>query len=197
MTKQQLRALFLEKRKNLSQAEWIARCEALTENFFSNIDLSGVSVLHCFLPIEKNKEPNTWFIIERLKRDHPNIFIVLPKVDAGTNTMLNYVYSDECTLGISSWGILEPQSGFKVEANQIDMVLVPLLTFDKNGHRVGYGKGFYDVFLADCKPDTRRVGISLFEGVEQIEDVNRFDQPLHCCITPTGIVDFRQTAPAG
>jgi 5-formyltetrahydrofolate cyclo-ligase len=190
MTKQQLRAVYLEKRKSLTDAEWEYMSASIAEHFFQHVDLSNTSVIHCFLPIEKNKEPNTWLIIDRLKETHPGIFIVLPKVDPGTNKLINFFYSDESTLGINTWGILEPASGFEVETAQIDVVLVPLLVFDSFGNRVGYGKGFYDLFLAECRPDTRRIGISLFESVHRIDDIEPFDQPLTQCITPAGVVQF-------
>ena len=44
--------------------------------------------------------------------------------------------------------------------DQIDVVFVPLLIFDKQGHRIGYGKGYYDRFLSKCKKDTIKVGLA-------------------------------------
>ena len=57
----------------------------------------------------------------------------------------------------------------------IDMVLVPGLCFDGDGHRVGYGKGFYDRFLKTCRPDCIKIGLSYFEPVESIDDVHEGD----------------------
>jgi 5-formyltetrahydrofolate cyclo-ligase len=70
-------------------------------------------------------------------------------------------------------------------------VLVPLLIFDRQGHRVGYGKGFYDRFLRRCGPETRRIGISLFDGIDKISDVHSSDETLHQCITPEAIITFK------
>ena len=70
------------------------------------------------------------------------------------------------------------------------MVLVPLLGFDERGHRVGYGKGFYDRFLAECNPKIQKIGLSLFEPVAQIDDTSDFDIPLDACITPNRIWYF-------
>ena len=64
------------------------------------------------------------------------------------------------------------------------MVLVPLLAFDKLGHRVGYGKGYYDRFLAKCPPNCLRIGLSLFDPVERIDDVVPTDIRLNSCLTP-------------
>jgi 5-formyltetrahydrofolate cyclo-ligase len=70
------------------------------------------------------------------------------------------------------------------------MVLVPLLALDKSGHRVGYGKGFYDKFLAECRIRCHRVGISLFQPIDMIEDVGEDDITLTHCLTPSGVLKF-------
>jgi 5-formyltetrahydrofolate cyclo-ligase len=70
------------------------------------------------------------------------------------------------------------------------MVLVPLLALDKSGHRVGYGKGFYDKFLAECRIRCQRIGISLFQPIDMIEDVGEDDITLTHCLTPSGVLKF-------
>ncbi len=70
------------------------------------------------------------------------------------------------------------------------MVLIPLLAFDLQGNRVGYGKGFYDKLLSDCRPSCIRVGLSLFDATDNITDINNLDQPLSLAITPSGMVSF-------
>ena len=67
------------------------------------------------------------------------------------------------------------------------MVLVPMLIADKNGHRVGYGKGFYDKFLATCKPSCIPVGLCFYEPVSIIDDINALDMPLKYCVTPAEV----------
>ena len=53
----------------------------------------------------------------------------------------------------NNWGIDEPISENTIETNKIDLVLIPLLAVDKNGNRVGYGKGFYDKMLQKSKTE--------------------------------------------
>jgi 5-formyltetrahydrofolate cyclo-ligase len=69
-------------------------------------------------------------------------------------------------------------------------VFVPLLAFDNDGYRVGYGKGFYDKFLAKCRPDVLKVGLSYFDAIDTISDRAQFDIPLNYCITPQRIYEF-------
>ena len=88
------------------------------------------------------------------------------------------------------WGIREPVAGRTVDPSDIDIVIVPLLCFDTRGFRVGYGKGYYDRFLAKCRPDCLKAGVSLFPPIAAIDDVNRFDVKLDICVTPEATVKF-------
>jgi 5-formyltetrahydrofolate cyclo-ligase len=78
-----------------------------------------------------------------------------------------------------------------VEPAAFDVVLIPLLAFDVKGHRVGYGKGFYDRYLANCRPDCLKIGISFFESLASIDDVEAHDIALDMAICPTQVYDFR------
>ena len=73
---------------------------------------------------------------------------------------------------------------------RINMIFVPLLSFDKNGYRVGYGKGFYDRYLSQCRGDCLKIGFSYFEPLDAIDDTNEFDVPLNLCVTPTTVYVF-------
>ena len=67
---------------------------------------------------------------------------------------------------------------------------MPLLAFDEKGNRVGYGKGFYDKFLAECKPEVLKIGLSFFESEKMISDVLNTDIQLDLCVTPTKVYNF-------
>jgi len=93
----------------------------------------------------------------------------------------------------SDWGILEPTFGTTKTADLFDLVLVPLLAYDIEGNRVGYGKGFYDGFLKSCKPDCQFIGLSYFEPEENPIDTIPSDIRLHYCITPKRILQFKKS----
>lgn len=190
MTKQELRKIYLQQRRALSEAEYLQLNLQLCENFFALIDLSFVKVFHTFIPLEKNREPNTWLIIDRIRREFPNIRISLPRVNDEHGELENFFFEGLHQLQKNAWGIAEPKQGVPTDPDKIDMVLVPLLAFDKRGHRVGYGKGYYDKFLATCKPSCQKIGLSLSEPVDEIEDANSLDVPLHYCVTPSQVLKF-------
>jgi len=190
MTKAELRKKHLAERSALSEAEYLQYSRQIADNFFMGIEIAFTKVLHTFIPIEQKREPNTWLIIDRIRREYPHIRLVLPRVNSETGLLENFFYEGIHQLQKNSWNILEPKQGVPAESEKIDMVLVPLLAFDKNGQRVGYGKGFYDKFLTQCKPSCKRIGLSLTEPVEQIDDLNPYDIPLHACVTPAQVHTF-------
>jgi 5-formyltetrahydrofolate cyclo-ligase len=155
---------------------------------FTKLNLNGVKVLHIFLPILEKNEPDTFLFIEWLKAKYPDIKIIVPKSDFKTFVMTHHEIGDHLKLQKNAYNILEPQQSAEHQG-EIDLVLLPLLAFDRQGYRVGYGKGFYDRFLQGM--DTLKVGISLFDVSDDIEDVNEHDLKLDLCITPGKIYDFR------
>ncbi|SEM82736.1 5-formyltetrahydrofolate cyclo-ligase [bacterium A37T11] len=188
-TKARLRNNALKRRKTLSDAEILKRNQKIL-HFFSNWTFSNIHYVHSFYPIPRQKEPDTLLLVQWLRSHHPDIKIVLPKSDLKNLSMQHYLWDEQVVLGFNKWNIVEPLSGHEVTPKLLDLILVPLLEIDIRGNRVGYGKGFYDRFLAQCRSDVQKVGLSLFDPVAPIEDVSPFDIPLDACITPSGIIWF-------
>ena len=182
MDKATLRKTYLEKRLTLSIKEYDKRNKKLIENLFQLVDFTKIEYLHVFLPIEKFKEVNTWPIIARVKKNYPHIKIVVPKVVG--DKLVHYLFETKDQLKISKWGIEEPSYGTIISPQQIDMVHVPLVVADKKGNRIGYGKGFYDRFLSECKPTAQKIGLSLLPLLDKIDCVESTDVKLDTCITP-------------
>lgn len=190
MNKAELRKTYLAKRRQLSQAECAQFNLQLYHLFFMQIDLSFIKVLHIYLPLEKNNEPDTWAIIDRVRREFPHIRISVPKVNSQTNEVENFYFEGLHQIETNAWGIPEPKQGIPTPVEKIDLVIVPLLVFDREGNRVGYGKGFYDRFLIQCRPDCKKIGLNFFNPVDLISDVNVHDVKLNSCITPIQIYNF-------
>jgi 5-formyltetrahydrofolate cyclo-ligase len=189
MTKAEARKEFLQKRANLSEAEYHQLNFQLYQQFFSSVNLSHVRCLHVFLSIDGKREVDTWPIMDRLRREYDYIRLSIPKVKGNE---LEHIYFEGLhQLKQNKWGILEPQQGTPTPTDKIDMVLVPLLAFDERGHRVGYGKGFYDTFLAKCRPDCQKIGLSLFKAIPEITDSSSFDVALNGVIQPNGFSIFK------
>ena len=192
MEKAELRKLMLQRRRSLPVEEVQQRSQRIANLFFQRFQLQPGQTVHVFLPIIRNNEVNTWAIIERLRLEHPEVRVAVPVTDAAQNVLTHHCLTEESVLVENPWGIPEPQNAQIIHAQEVDVVLIPLLAFDKAGHRVGYGKGFYDRFLADCRPDVLKIGLSLEPPVEGIADPNPFDVPLDYAVTPEEVWDFRK-----
>jgi 5-formyltetrahydrofolate cyclo-ligase len=142
---------------------------------------------HIFLPIEKKIEIDTEGIISILLGYDKNV--IVPKVISNTE-LEHYLLTDNTKFKNNSLNIPEPVDGITVPPNKIDVVFIPLLAFDKFGNRIGYGKGYYDRFLSKCKADVVKIGLSLFEPEDLIQDISPTDIPLDYCVTPAKTYTF-------
>ncbi len=184
MKKPKLRKIYLAKQTSLSEVERRERSLQISRQFFTNFDLDDIRFLHLFLSIAENNEIDTSFIINDLWGEYINVRTIVPRVDFEADVLEHLKFDSESTLKVNHWGISEPIGVELVDEKKIDLVLVPLLCFDKKGYRVGYGKGFYDKFLATCREDCLKIGLSFFEPIEEIEDTHKFDIALDYCVTP-------------
>ncbi|MEP6704187.1 MAG: 5-formyltetrahydrofolate cyclo-ligase, partial [Acidobacteriota bacterium] len=141
MTKAELRQKYLAKQTAFSQRDRAAKSRAISDLFFDTADLSNIKNLHLFLPIEKFNEVDTHLLAERVWKEFPHIRTLVPRVDFETNDLLSLELTPETKLEKNAWEIEEPPGHEVVDAEAIDIVLIPGVCFDLEGHRVGYGKG--------------------------------------------------------
>ena len=192
MTKSELRKIYLEKQKSLSGFERNEQSRRIAAGFFECCGLENIRRLHVFLAIEVNGEVETSFIYQRLWSDFPAITTVAPRVDLQTMTLASVRFTSQTKLAANKWRIFEPTENDLVEVEKIDAVLVPLLCFDQRGFRVGYGGGFYDKFLKDCRSDCLKIGLSYYAPVKEISDAQAFDAKLDLCITPQRVYSWQK-----
>lgn len=181
MNKSELRKLYKQKRRELSEDEIMKLQERMYAKIFK-LDFSEVQNIHVFLPIERQKEINTYPIIAFLRSKNKNI--IVSKSDFNTATLTHFILEKDTVLQTNEYGIPEPENATEINVKDIDLVFVPLLISDVKNYRVGYGKGFYDRFLSTCKPSVKTIGLNFFEPVAEISDINEFDVPLDIMITP-------------
>lgn len=189
MKKKDLRLLFKQKRLELTPSELDNRSSEICERLFANFQLEGKTI-SLFLPIEKHREINTYKILE--KGISIGTRIGIPKSNLSNSSMKHYVYESPSQLKLNELGIPEPSSGKVLKETEFDYVIIPLLTIDSRGHRVGYGKGFYDRFLENCSNKCIKIGLHLFEEFAEIDDIADHDTSLDFCITPLSIHRFER-----
>jgi len=187
MDKKSLRQKAKAERQKLSQEEIEDKSLAIA-NQLLRIDIWNHLYYHLYLTIEEQKEINTEYILQILAGKDKEI--VISKCEFETLAMTHFLLTDNTKIKKNSYNIPEPVDGIEVPNTKIDVVFVPLLAYDKQGNRVGYGKGFYDKFFSKCKPETIKIGLSFFPPEEKIEDISENDVKLDFCVMPDGVIEF-------
>lgn len=187
MLKSELRKKYKTLRNTLSTTK-IDDLSVLIANQLLKLPVWEFSFYHIFLSIEEQKEVNTDYILNILSGKDKNI--IISKSDFKTGLLTHFLLTDNTKIKKNAYNIPEPVDGIEISNDKIDLVFIPLLAFDTHGNRVGYGKGFYDRFLADCKPETIKIGLSFFEAEAEILDVFESDVKLDYCVTPQKIFSF-------
>lgn len=178
MTKAQVRTYYKRKRDELDSNEKLNREGKLYARLGETDLLSGKNA-HCFLSIKRFNEIDTFPLMQ-----WEGISWILSKTTLGRVEMKHFEYDANIPFEFNDWEIPEPAGGKIVSEQSIDVVLVPLLAFNLDGHRVGYGKGYYDNFLSKCRPDCIKIGLSLFDEAADVEGIAEHDIPLNMILTP-------------
>ena len=110
-----------------------------------------------------------------------NYQISLPKIKKNSQ-MDFYNWSSKDPLSINKYGIPEPISNKKVYPN---ILLVPLVAFDKNNNRIGYGGGFYDRYIKKIKKYKKIITIGLAFSFQKVVNIpiNKYDIKLDFIVT--------------
>lgn len=189
MTKQEARKVFKQNRAQLSRKD-IVKMNDLLLIQFQRLTLPFLKIIHSYIPLQDQKEPDPLLMIDFLKFKNVNLKVVYPKINTETFLMQSILEDDNTTFELNKYGIPEPSMGALIAEKEIDLAFVPLIAFDLFGNRVGYGKGYYDRFIAKCRFNMIKIGISYFPPLDQIEDIEEFDKKLDFCITPDYIYAF-------
>lgn len=188
MQKAQIRKEQLALRKALPSRERL-RMDDLLLLQFQSFDWGGVETVLSYWPLSNMAEPNTHLFTGYLRHMLPGVQLAYPRI-TGPGTMEAIAIDEDTVYRDNAWGIPEPDGKETIAVQDLDLVLVPLVAFDAAGYRVGYGKGFYDRFLAGAASSTTLVGFSYFDPVPLIADLHPFDLPLHWGITPQAVYAF-------
>ncbi len=187
MKKSLLRKKYKELRQQLSLTE-VDDFSLAIANKLLTLDIWDKTFYHIFLSIEEQKEINTDYILNILAGKDKNI--IISKSNFEDYSMTHYLLTDNTKIKKNAYHIPEPVDGIEIPSSQLEVVFIPLLAFDETGHRIGYGKGFYDRFLANCKPETLKIGLSFFEVEAEVFEASEDDVRLDYCVTPNRVFQF-------
>ena len=180
-----LRSHYKKKRLSLTKQE-VGHLSRRVCNQLDKLNIWKLKHYHIFISILKYNELDTSSIINKLNSEQK--IIIVPKIS--NNELVHIAINDETEFGLNEFGIKEPNDGNHFIIENLDIIFIPLLAFDIEGHRVGYGKGYYDRFLKLTNNSTLKIGLSFFDPINKIQDIDDNDVKLDYCVTPKQVHKF-------
>ena len=188
--KHKLKDGIFKKRKSLSKREIDEKSAAMREKLFSLNEFKDAKNIMFYVSF--NNEVDTIETIKELLKNkgENKKNIIVPYVEKNNPILQLSKLNGFDDLEPKTFGILEPKDGKikKFDVKKVDLVLVPGIVFDENGHRIGYGYGYYDRFLRKLNKNKTKIGLCYdFQLVDKIPE-EKHDVPMDIIITEKRIV---------
>ena len=175
--KSQLRKAMLARRQAIAEDELKRHEPAIIEHIQALPCYCNASSMALYMPIRREVSLLSLWQPEKRK-------ILFPKVSGDNLVFSSAVTEKDFRQG--AYGIPEPVSHGNIEISEIDLIFVPGVAFDRYGHRLGYGKGYYDRLIVKC-PGTTFIGVCLEEFYLEDLPVDPWDACVDFVVTQAGI----------
>ena len=188
-SKAELRRQFDRYRTSLDEETYQSLSHAAIKNLVKVPEIHSAKVVHTYWPMLECREIDTRPFIHWLKEHGKEI--VLPVVlnfqrtEAGSKRLDHVRYPGEEGLRLNRWGIAEPVDHHSVPLEEIDAVVVPAFGADRRGHRIGFGYGYYDEFLAGINAPT--VALVYDDCLVDQLSTEEHDRPVDVIVTESRI----------
>ncbi len=182
--KEDLRKYYLRIRSHISEEEYKKCSRVIIRRLKDSPDYNQAKYVHCYVSINERREVNTHPLIREMLSGRKQL--VVPVTNFNTGTLTHVELNAYNKLINNKWGVPEPESGNEVTAEELDLIVVPMVAGDPRCNRLGYGKGFYDRFLSQV--ECPKIGL-LYEScmAEQLPTED-FDVTLDQIITEVRVV---------
>ena len=175
MNKKELRQAIRAQKRAMTEADILRRSEILAEKFARSDAYRAAKTIYGYLPY--NQEVRTVPMLQRALDEGKRVAV--PKVYGDD---MKFIYLDDLTQVAKGYaGIPEPIADAPVAQDETALVLMPGLAFDRQGHRIGYGGGFYDKFLAR-EPHHPTLALCYDFQVQEALQTEEFDIPVDTVI---------------
>ncbi len=174
-------------RKNITETDVKKLSYMASEVFLESDVYKNSKTIMCYMPLKG--EADTSYMIEKAFLDGKNVAV--PVTHPVTLDIVPYYITENTEYKKGSFSVTEPVGGIVAKKEDIDTVIVPGVAFDKNGARLGFGKGCYDRFLSDYKGI--KVGFSLgFQIYDEIPS-QEHDVKMDYIVSEKGIFSNKKT----
>ncbi len=183
MNKAALRRKLISKRDFLSEQERQSAARQITKTLLESAEYKNAETIFIYYSV--NSEVDTQQIIARALADRKKVALpaVLSKTEMGA-----YLIENTSSLQSDHFGIPTPEikETNYVNPQTINLAIVPLLAYNRQGYRIGYGRGYYDRYLARLNPHCVKIGVAYKEQRQEDIPVFLYDYPLDKILTQSG-----------
>ena len=184
MPKRSIRAQYLVERKSLPVESCADSSSKIQQRFLQSDLFCRARALALYSAVQNEVETDA--VASRALEDGK--LLVYPRVK---NDDLEFVKVEKLTdLGPGAFGILEPRGKTLVPIDEVDLIVIPGVVFDLVGHRLGYGRGFYDRALSECRSDCVKVGFAYDSQVIAALPTTEHDKTLSVLMTESRTLKF-------
>ena len=183
ISKKEYRNKYSLLRRSLTNAQLISYNRSINEQLKSIV----TGNIHLFLPIKAKIEVDIWPFIDHVRNS--NFTIGTSIYNSANNSVKHVEILNSSIFEAGDYQIPKPTIYKEVEISIFNTIIIPLLAYDENGNRVGYGKGIYDEILEKCNEKCTLIGVSFFKPEKKIVS-EKHDIPLNYCINPIKLVKF-------
>jgi 5-formyltetrahydrofolate cyclo-ligase len=181
-SKKELRKYILKIRNNMLKQDVENNSRAIMDKII-DLDIYRQSKV-VFIYMDFNNEVMTSNLIRHMLSEEKRV--VVPYTDTMNTVLIPSEITKEADLKLNSFGYYEPKSILSVNIEEIDLVIVPGVVFDKNLNRIGFGKGYYDRILNKLKPSAKKIAVAHeFQVLEEIP-TEEHDVKMDMIITELG-----------
>lgn len=184
-TKKELRKRVLNIRNSMS-IENVEKNSSIIIDKIINTDIYKQSKV-VFIYMDFNKEVMTSQLIKRMLSEKKRV--VIPYTDTINTELIPSEITKQADLKLNSFGYYEPVSIMPVDPEEIDLVIVPGVVFDKQLNRIGFGKGYYDKILIKLKPSAVKIAVAHEFQVFELIPTEEHDIKMDMIITEKSIWD--------
>jgi len=187
MDKEQLRGELQKCVRAIPSKQRSVKSRKACQNLISTPQFQSASSVMMYLPL--TYEVDTSEVILHAWQLGKSVSV--PKISWQQRHMIAVeINSLETGLSISAMGLRSPVNGAPVPYEEIDLVVIPALGYDRQGNRLGRGSSYYDRFLADDKINARKSGLAFTEQVIDSIPVDSTDVPVDFLVTDEEVMYF-------
>lgn len=185
LEKKELRKQLLEIRGSIAIEDISEKSRIITEELLSLDEVIEAETIMIYMSFRNEVDTKGLFkeLIKRGKR------VVAGRCIKSTREIIPVIVDGMESFEDGNYGILEPSlDNDRVNIEDIDVVIVPGVGFDRTLNRIGFGAGYYDRFLSKLRPDSKKIAICYDEQIVSKVPTGRYDLKMDMVITDKEVI---------